>query len=201
MWLTAHVLSKLHLSPSDTNTNKHATPEAWLVMQQLTHLMSAVWANKKTAMGPLQFGLCGAHLWTSLPKWTASDEQMCKFFPTEECWQRAWWQGWNEHSVCHFPGVHSAAHPADPGLNIYSPSVVCPCMFVCICGTGKASEDLRALQGCEARSSKRQKIPAAFGLVSASKKPGYMCMCTLLKSVPAGSFYFSVQVWNRTPLI
>lgn len=32
--------------------------------------------------------------------------------------------------------------------------------------------DLRALQGCEARSSKRQKIPAAFGLMSANRKPG-----------------------------
>lgn len=45
-------------------------------------------------------------------------------------------------------------------------------MSVCVCVTGKASVDLRALQGCEARSSKRQKIPAAFGLVSASRKPG-----------------------------
>ncbi len=123
-------------------------------------------------MGELEFWLGRAHSWTRLPKWTASNEQMCEFLPTENCWRGAWWQGWNEHSVCYVPGVQCAAHTTDPGLNIYSPSCVHLCMFVCVCVTGKASVDLRALQGCEARSSKRQKIPAAFGLVSASRKPG-----------------------------
>lgn len=47
----AHVLSKQHLSPSDTNINKHTTPEAWLVMQQLTRLMSTVQADKKNSDG------------------------------------------------------------------------------------------------------------------------------------------------------
>lgn len=73
--------------------------------------------------------------------------------------------------MCYVPGVHCAARTADPGLNIYSLSCVHLRMFVCVCVTGRASVDLRALQGCEARSSKRQKIPAAFGLVSASRKP------------------------------
>lgn len=133
---------------------------------------------------------------------------MCEFFPTEKCWQRARWQGWNEHSVCYVPGVHCAARTADPGLNIYSPSCVHLCMFVCVCVTGKASVDLRALQGCEARSSKRQKIPAAFGLVSASRKPGTVLHVHVLspklspwRIILFISFYFSVRIWNTTPLI
>lgn len=175
-------------------------------MQQLTHLMSAARADKKTVMGPLEFGLRRAHSRASLAKWTASDEQMCEFFPTEKCWQRARWQGWNEHSVCYVPGVYCAARTADPGLNIYSLSCVHRCMFVCVCVAGKASVDLRALQGCEARSSKRQKIPAAFGLVSASRKPGIVLHvhvhspkvspCRIILFI---SFHFSVQVWNITP--
>lgn len=79
-------------------------------------------------------------------------------------------------------------------------------MFVCVCVTGKASVDLRALQGCEARSSKRQKIPAAFGLVSASRKPGTVLHVHSPKVTPSRiisfiSLYLSVQVWNATPLI
>lgn len=58
------------------------------------------------------------------------------------------------------PGVHCVARTVDPGLNIYSLSVfICVCLCVCVCVRVnlKASVDVRALQGCEARSSKRQK--------------------------------------------
>lgn len=60
-------------------------------------------------------------------------------------------------------------------LNIFSSLVfiyVCSLFFkcVCVCHWERQRVDLRALQGCEARRSKRQKIPAAFGLASASRK-------------------------------
>lgn len=51
---------------------------------------------------------------------------------------------------------------------------ICACLNMCVCDWESQCVDLRALQGCEARSSKRQKIPAAFGLVSASRKSGTM---------------------------
>lgn len=68
-------------------------------------------------------------------------------------------------------------HTPNPGQYIYSPSCVHLCMFVlCVCEGGESKcVDLRALQGCEARRSERQKIPpAVFGLVSARRKPGTM---------------------------
>lgn len=199
------MLSKPHLSPTDTNINKHTTPEAWLAMRQLTHLMSAVLSSTRIQpCGSLEFRGSAerVHGQVNLNE-RASHEQMCEFFPTEKCWQRARWRGWNEHSVCYVPSVHCAARTADPGLNIYSPSCVHLCMFVCVCGTGKASVDLRALQGCEARSSKRQKIPAAFGLVSASRKPGTVLHVHSPKVTACRIilFQFSVQVWNITPFI
>lgn len=57
--------------------------------------------------------------------------------------------------------------------------------------------DLRALQGCEARRSERQKIPpAVFGLVSARRKPGTMLHVQYPEvGAPAGEFYtFSISM-------
>ena len=55
--------------------------------------------------------------------------------PTEKCWQRARWQGWNEHSVCYVPGVHRAAHSADPGpwIFIVYHAFICVCLCACVC--------------------------------------------------------------------
>ncbi len=130
----AHVLSKLHLSPSDTN--KHTTPEARLVMQQLTRLMSAARADKKTVMGPLEFGLRRAHSRMSLPKWTASDEQMCEFFPTEKCWQRERELGGRVEmsTVCVMSPAYIVLHvpPILAWIFIVHRVFVCVCLYACV---------------------------------------------------------------------
>lgn len=141
-------------------------------MQHLTHLMRTVQTDKTTVMRSLQFGLCQAHSWTSLPKQTASDKQMCKFFvSTEKCWQRARWQGWNEHSLCYVPGVRWAAHTVDPGLNIYSLSCVHLCMCLCYWESQCGSESPAGVWG-----KKQQEAENPLRLwISVSKQEARHC--------------------------
>lgn len=62
---------------------------------------------------------------------------------------------------------------------------------MCVCHWESQCVDLRALQGCEARRSKRQKIPAAFGLVSASRKPDTVLHVRSPKVRPRRIIYLS----------
>lgn len=50
--------------------HKLTTPEAWLVMWQLTHLMNgcSLHGDKKTAVWVLESGLCAVYSWRGLPK-------------------------------------------------------------------------------------------------------------------------------------
>lgn len=116
---------------------------------------------------------------------------MLGFFFLTESADRAQWQGWNEHSVYYVPGVHCVARTVDPGLNIYSLSVfICVCLCVCVCARESESQC-----GCKSpagvwgkKQQEAEKIPAAFGLVSANRKPGTVLHVPVhsLKASPCG---------------
>lgn len=76
-------------------------------------------------------------------------------------------------ALCPLVNTVLHVHPILAGIFIVLHVFIC----VCLCVWDEESEcvDLRALQGCEARRSKRPKNPpVAFGLVSASSKPSTM---------------------------
>lgn len=157
----AHVLSKRHTSHTQMEAQtKRAPPEA------LAGQAAADKCNK--------YGGGTACIWAQGQDGLNKNDQISRceffFFHTTYCWQRACWQSWHIHSVRYVPNVGFGAHVPILCRNIYSLS----CSSVYVCVWVRNSVDLRALQGCEARSSKRQKIPAAFGLMSANRKPGIM---------------------------
>lgn len=199
----AHVLSKLHLSSSDTNINNPTTPEACHATANTSN--ECCERQQETATGTLGCGhrrVVRGQVCLNEQYQLSRCASLFVFFliPTVKCWRRARWQGWNEHSACYVPCVHCAAHTANPGPNIYSSSCVHLCMseYVCV-WLGKPVCGSESPAGVWGKKQQEAENPRCLW-ISVSKQEvrhqGYMG--TLLESARAGSSLFILS-YKPTP--
>lgn len=193
--------SKLWTSASDPNAN---APE-----RRLARIKRALRARPR---GKRQRLLCAfADTSAQMNTIPQTHAELCGVFfvcffspPTENCWQRARRRGWNEHGCV--PPVNAVlctrADARHPGPYIYSPSCVHLCMFVC--EARRASVWIwEPCRGVRQDAARGRKSPAAFGLVSASRKPSTMLHARYPKDSPCGRilyiFYFRAGWGHKRP--